>query len=327
MAAGPLDRRRFPSRSPFDQIRHIDVDSDGSDIEYWSAREAMEFLGYARWENLENVIRKAKAACRNTGHEVGDHFRDVTKMIDIGKGGRRMGTDIQMDRFGMYLLAMNGDPDKSEIAAAQRYFAIQTYRAEQALPQPQPQPATPLQPADSPRLWAERFRRTFLPHVAELHQRHPGCFSVVSAVVSEIIFIEYEILRHLMTTRAFDRPDVSIGLRWAADRRARGLPDATRSTRLYLPDQRIDVDVNVYDGGEWPMFAMWFRNRYLSEHLGYYLDHKKELRVYKQLTRSSVADNSCRKLSGRPAVLTPGIRAALTAAGGFVPARPALPGR
>jgi DNA-damage-inducible protein D len=84
----------------------------------------MPHLGYARWENGENAVRKARSACRNAGHEVSDHFRDITKMIDIGKGGQRAASDVQMTRFGCYLVAMNGDPDKPEVAAAQQYFAV-----------------------------------------------------------------------------------------------------------------------------------------------------------------------------------------------------------
>jgi hypothetical protein len=316
--SGPSFRQ---NRSPFDIIRHVDEDPERGEFEWWSAREAMPYLGYQRWENVENVIRKAKAACRNTGQPVENNFRDVTKVSGMrGPSGQ----DVQMSRFGMYLLAMNGDPDKPEIAAAQRYFAVQTYRAEQLLPAPEPQPAAP--PAvQSQRPWADRFRRTFMPHVSDIHQRHPGRFSVVSAAVTEILIIEDEVVRHLMTTRGFDRPDISIGMRYAQARRSAGLSEASRSAELYLPDQDIHVEVKVYDGAEWPQFSTWFRNDYLSSHLGYYLDHKPELKPYPRLVRFSAADNACQSLSGRQAVLPAGLRAALTVAGGFVPARPALP--
>ncbi len=316
---------RPPGRSPFDAIRHVDENSDGTEFEYWSAREAMGPLGYTRWENMENVIRKAKSSCRNASYEVADHFRDVTKMIGTGKGAERPVTDVQMSRLGMYLLAMCGDPDKSEIAAAQRYFVIQTRRAEVLLP---PAPASTQSPAPEPvlRPWAERFRRTFMPHVCDLRLKHPGCFSVVSAVVTEIVFIEDELVRHLITTRGFDRPDISIGGRWSRYRAEDLLlPQTIRSADLFLPDQQLTVEVKVYEGSEWATFQTWFCETYLTEHLGYYLDHKKELKPYRREVRFSAADNTSRALGGRPAVVPAPIRAALTASRGFIPHRPALP--
>ena len=35
------------------------------------------------------IIDKAMLACENSGHNVDDHFAEVGKMIEIGKGGKR----------------------------------------------------------------------------------------------------------------------------------------------------------------------------------------------------------------------------------------------
>ncbi len=315
---------RPPGRSPFDVIRRVDENADGSEFEYWSAREAQPHLGYLHWQGIENVIRKARAACRNSGHDPGDHFRDTPKMVAIGSGANRNLVDVHMTRFGMYLLAMNGDPDKPEIAAAQRYFVIQTRRAEVQLPPP----AAPPPPAPALRPWYERFSRTFMPHVRDLNEKYPGCFSVVSATVYEMMHLEDQIVRHLMTTRSIDRPDVSIGKRWAAYRRDDLLlPEVIRSAILHLPDQGLDVEVKVYEGREWPEFQMWLRNCYLPEHLATYLNNKKELKTFPELTRYSTADNTSRNLGGRPAQMPQPTRAALAAAGGFAPAPRRLPPR
>jgi DNA-damage-inducible protein D len=99
-------------------------------LECWSARNLQSLLGYLRWENFEKVIEKAKDACINAGAEHADHFRDVTKVIDAGKGARHEIPDIALTRYACYLIAQNGDSRKQEIAFAQTYFAVQTRRAE-----------------------------------------------------------------------------------------------------------------------------------------------------------------------------------------------------
>ena len=58
-------------------------------IEFWFARDLLEPLGYANWENFLYAIQGAMTSCESTGYESSDHFRGVTKMIEIGKGGQR----------------------------------------------------------------------------------------------------------------------------------------------------------------------------------------------------------------------------------------------
>ena len=76
-------------QSDFDKIAHFINDEDNSEhVEVWFARELQILLGYARWENFVVAIHRAVDSCKTQSINVDDHFREVTKMIEIGNGGK-----------------------------------------------------------------------------------------------------------------------------------------------------------------------------------------------------------------------------------------------
>ena len=121
--------KAFNAQSPFDSIKRVGEDG----AEYWSARDLMPLMGYAHrgaWQRFdESVISRAKRAASNQGMQVGNLF-----IGSYEKTGGRPREDFKLTRYAAYLVAMNGDPNKPEVAAAQHYFAVQTRVAETQAP-------------------------------------------------------------------------------------------------------------------------------------------------------------------------------------------------
>jgi len=114
--------------NPFDQIKQIDVDG----FEYWLATEMLTLLGYQSWRRIKDTVQRAKISVKNMGLEESHHFVNVVQMARIGasQAFREVVKDFKLSRYACYVTAMNGDPRKAEIAAAQSYFAVKTREAE-----------------------------------------------------------------------------------------------------------------------------------------------------------------------------------------------------
>ncbi|MBM4489711.1 hypothetical protein GS471_17090 [Rhodococcus hoagii] len=96
----------------------------------------MPVMGYARWNEFLNPIERAMKSAANQGADAAELFR---RSAEKSTGGRPS-VNFELSRFAAYLVAMNGDPNKPEVAAAQAYFAIRTREAEV---RPQLDPSTP----------------------------------------------------------------------------------------------------------------------------------------------------------------------------------------
>lgn len=116
---------KISSSSPFDSIKRIDEQGN----EYWTARELMPMIGYKRWDRVPDVINRAAISCGNVGNVVTDHFSEEARKT-LG----RTQQDYKLSRLACYLTAMNGDPRKPEVAAAQNYFADKAHQAETVIP-------------------------------------------------------------------------------------------------------------------------------------------------------------------------------------------------
>ncbi|WP_343466393.1 phage antirepressor KilAC domain-containing protein [Rhodococcus aetherivorans] len=136
-------------QSPFDSIRQVRADG----TEFWSARDLMPLMGYARWENFATPIERAMKTAENQGMDVSDLF-----LRSQEKTSGRPRVDFELARYAAYLVAMNGDPNIKNVADAQHYFAIQTRVAETA-----PAPfALPQTMGEALRLAADQFDRAEL---------------------------------------------------------------------------------------------------------------------------------------------------------------------
>lgn len=119
-----LDLFNQDAQSPFDAICRTDVDG-----EFWSARELMPMLGYAKWERFEDTIERALISARIAGGEQGfSRCREDGRSSSTGYAR----DNYRLSRHACYLVAMVGDVNKPEIAAALGYFAVRTREAETA---------------------------------------------------------------------------------------------------------------------------------------------------------------------------------------------------
>ena len=142
------------------------------------------------------------------------------------------------------------------------------------LAKPVAQAAHDAAPPAVDRAWSARLRETWQPHVQFLNTRFPNSFTVVSAIGTQMLFLEDELIRHMCRPMPSDRPDVSIGRCWSNHRQAQGLAWPPMRSRSRLPDQKREVFLCVYGVEELGTFTVWFNQTYLPEKLPDYLGNK-----------------------------------------------------
>ena len=87
------------------------------------------------------------------------------------------------------------------------------------------------------RPWSARLEPAFRRHKQYiLSHFHPGCFSMVTATITEVFVMEDELLQHFLPLTVKDLPDGSVGQHWALHRQRNGLQDQASA-----PRSRIDT--------------------------------------------------------------------------------------
>jgi len=85
---------------------------------YWFGLKLMHFLGYESWSSFQKAINKAMTTCNTLNIPIIENFEQVSVIID----GKSV-LDFKLSRFACYLVVMNADSKKANVAQAQVYFA------------------------------------------------------------------------------------------------------------------------------------------------------------------------------------------------------------
>lgn len=87
-------------------------------VKTWWASELAQMLGYADMVAFTKPMHRAKTACFSINIECDDDFIKERRIVD----GVAV-DDYRLTRFACYMVAMNADANKKQVALAQVYFA------------------------------------------------------------------------------------------------------------------------------------------------------------------------------------------------------------
>lgn len=245
-----------PLKSPFEQIKHVDEQG-----EYWLAREMQELMGYKNWREFHDTIEKAQISCQIAGQAPSDHFVHAPKMVKLGSGAKRKVDDYRFTRYACYLVAMNGDVRKEEVANSQTYFAAQTYFAENV----QAGISTAEQKPFLNTLWTRRAM------IFNEKTRIPEGYWCIFNEIGHICW-QYELKDIHLTEES--TPDISVGQLWAKYARSIGkdMSLARKYNHHYPPgDKRGVQQAYIYPNAWYGDFRDWFQKQYLKVEFKKYL--------------------------------------------------------
>src|SRR6185437_2586439 len=99
---------------PGPEFERIGVENGG----FWYARQLMTLLGYDTYNSFQKPIGRSIGTFTTLEMQISEGFTQVERQIngDVVQ-------DYKLTRFACYLVAMNGDSNKPQVAATQLYFA------------------------------------------------------------------------------------------------------------------------------------------------------------------------------------------------------------
>jgi DNA-damage-inducible protein D len=86
----------------------------------WWASDLAQMLGYNDITSFAKTIRRAMGACLSANIDCSDEFSKTKRVVD-----GNVVDDFKLTRFACYMVVMNGDSKKPQVARAQVYFAQQ----------------------------------------------------------------------------------------------------------------------------------------------------------------------------------------------------------
>ena len=72
--------------------------------------------------NRHSPVGRAMESCKTLGISIDDHFREVTKMVQLGSRSQREVQDFMLTRYACYLIAQNGNKKRLKNERRTRVF-------------------------------------------------------------------------------------------------------------------------------------------------------------------------------------------------------------
>ncbi len=97
-----------------DNEQNFESFSNENGFTFWYSSDFMKFLGYETIPSFNKALNKAIAACVTLNIDIIENFIQIERIDSFGK----IGMDCKLSRFACYLIAMNGDVKKPQVAQA-----------------------------------------------------------------------------------------------------------------------------------------------------------------------------------------------------------------